>query len=278
MSILKGKKLQRLMSIPKGIVLTSNFLKNQGFNPQLLAKYKKGNWLSSIGDGAYLRHGDKVDWKGALSAMQEQLKLPVHCGARTALALQGYSHYVESATRDVFLFGSPSQRLPQWFEKYDWGVRVIYKMTNLFPENLAESFVEFPVGGLMLRIQLLSPRKIESATEVPMKDFGIRISSPERALMEMLYLVPAKQGFDEAERIMESMMTLRPALVQKLLENCNSIKVKRLFLYMAEKANLSWVEKLTLAEVTLGKGDRTIIKGGHLDPKYHITVPLNKAD
>jgi hypothetical protein len=277
MSILKGKKLQKLMGIPKGMALTANFLKNQGFNPQLLAKYKKGNWLNSIGDGAYLRHGDKVDWQGALAAMQEQLRLPVHCGARTALALQGYSHYAESAARDVYLFGSPGQKLPRWFEKYAWGVQVIYKMTNLFPENFTESFVEFPVGGLMLSVQLLAPKRTESFTEVPTRDFTIRISSPERALMEMLYLVPANQGFDEAERIMESMMALRPALVQKLLENCNSIKVRRLFLYMVEKANLPWVEKLDLTGVHLGKGDRTVVKGGRLDPKYRITVPRGGA-
>ena len=254
MSILKGKKLQILMGMPKGMVLTANFLKDQAFDAQLLAKYKKSNWVNSIGDGAYLRHGDKVDWKGALTAMQEQLKLSVHCGARTALTLQGYSHYAESAARDVYLFGAPGQKLPRWFEKHDWGVRVIYKMTNLFPEKIAESFTEVPVG-----------------------DFTIRISSSERAVMEMLYLVPAKQGFDEAERIMESMMTLRPALVQKLLANCNSIKVKRLFLHMAETTNLPWVEKLDLAGVNLGKGDRTVVKGGRLDPKYRITVPRGGA-
>jgi hypothetical protein len=38
--------------------------------------------------------------------------------------------------------------------------------------------------------------------------------------MEMLYYVPSDQGFDEALKIMESLMSLRPRMVQTLLENC----------------------------------------------------------
>ena len=112
MSIKKGTKLQRIMQFPKGLVLTTGYLDSQGVNGQLLARYKKSGWLESIGEGAYGTQGDKVDWQGALYAMQSQLKLPVHCGARTALELQGYSHYAASKTRKVFLFGPAGQKLP----------------------------------------------------------------------------------------------------------------------------------------------------------------------
>jgi hypothetical protein len=250
MSIQKGTKLQKIMQLPKGLVLTTSYLNSQDIDRQLLARYKKSGWLDSVGDGAYLLRGDMVDWQGALYAMQSQLKLPVHCGARTALELHGYSHYVASKTREVFLFGSAGQKLPLWFGKYNWDVSFTYKMTGLFPDSLSAGYVNFPWG-----------------------DYSIRISSPERAAMEMLYHVPLKQGFDEAMRIMESLLSLRPELVQKLLESCASIKVKRLFLYMAQTANLPFVAKLNLKKVNLGKGDRTIVKGGRLDPQYRITVP-----
>jgi hypothetical protein len=250
MSIKKGTKLQKIMHLPKGLVLTTGYLDSQGVNGQLLARYKKSGWLESIGEGAYGTQGDKVDWQGALYAMQNQLKLPVHCGARTALELQGYSHYVASKTREVFLFGPAGQKLPLWFGKYNWNVSFTYKMTGLFPANLSVGYADFP-----------------------WTDLSIRISSPERAVMEMLYHVPAKQGFDEAVRIMESLLSLRPELVQKLLESCVSIKVKRLFLYMTQAANLPFASKLNLKKVNLGKGDRTIVKGGRLDPQYRITVP-----
>jgi hypothetical protein len=255
MGITKGSKLQFLMtSFPRGIALSVDILKAQGFDSQLLARYKKSHWLESIGNGAYQRQGDKLDWLGGLAALQQQLKLEIHCGARTALDLQGYGHYVAFAARTVYLFGYPGQKLPKWFREYDWHVNVVYKMTMLFPPEMEDSRVDFSVG-----------------------DFSIRISSPERAAMEMLYYVPSEQGFDEAERMMESLLTLRPAIVQKLLETCNSVKVKRLFMYMAEKSGLPWVEKLDIGKVDLGKGDRTVVQGGRLHPKYRITVPRGEA-
>ncbi len=251
----EGTKLQFLMSsFPKGLVLTTKLLATNSFSMQLLSQYKDSHWLDSLGGGAYQRRGENVDWKGALAAMQEQLGLSVHCGGRTALVLQGYGHFTELGSHPVYLFGSPGLKLPRWFEKHDWGVPIVYKMTKLCPVEISESFVDFPVG-----------------------EYSIRVSSPERAAMEMLYHVPARQGFNEAERIMESLLTLQPPLVQKLLEACTSIKVKRLFLYMAESGHLPCLEEIDVSRINMGKGDRTVIKGGRLDPKYRITVPHKEA-
>jgi hypothetical protein len=256
MSISKGTKLQYLMtSFPKGTVLTAEFLRERGFNAQLIARYKRSRWLEPLGNGAYRRQGDNVNWQGGLAALQQQLKLDIHCGARTALEFQGYGHYVALSARRIYLFGPPGQKLPKWFRDYEWNVDIIYRMTSLFPSSgLEQTYLDFPAN-----------------------DFAIRISSPERAAMEMLYLVPVEQSFDEAEHIMEALLTLRPALVQKLLETCNSVKVKRVFMFMAEKFGLPWVEQLDLRKIDFGKGDRTIVKGGRLDPKYRITVQRSGA-
>jgi hypothetical protein len=72
---------------------------------------------------------------------------------------------------------------------------------------------------------------------------------------------------------MESLTTLRPGLVQSLLEQCRSVKVKRLFMFLAEHHNHAWVERLDLSKVDFGKGKRMIVKGGRFDAKYRITVP-----
>lgn len=40
--------------------------------------------------------------------------------------------------------------------------------------------------------------------------------------------------------LMEGLNNLRPNQVQDLLEKCESVKVKRLFLYLAEKAGHEW--------------------------------------
>jgi hypothetical protein len=70
---------------------------------------------------------------------------------------------------------------------------------------------------------------------------------------------------------MEGFTTLRPKLVSELLECCNSIKVKRLFLFLAEHYNHTWVR--SISKVDLGSGKRLVVKNGCFDRKYGITVP-----
>jgi len=77
---------------------------------------------------------------------------------------------------------------------------------------------------------------------------------------------------------MEMLTGLRPDLLQKLLEECKSIKVNRLFLYMAEKAGHSWLDDLDLSKIDLGKGKRSIVKNGVLNSKYQITIPRDLAN
>ena len=112
-----------------------------------------------------------------------------------------------------------------------------------------------------------------SFTKSEYKDIDITISTPERAALEMLHLIPAEQGFDEASKIIESLTTLRSELMQNLLENCRSIKVKRLFLYISEEENHFWFSDLNLDKIDLGSGKRMVVKDGHLNKKYNITVP-----
>ncbi len=75
-----------------------------------------------------------------------------------------------------------------------------------------------------------------------------------------------------------TLLRLRPSLVQSLLEQCRSIKVKRLFMVLAETCNHSWLKNLDLSTVDFGKGKRMIIKGGKLDSKFGITVPDVESD
>jgi hypothetical protein len=103
--------------------------------------------------------------------------------------------------------------------------------------------------------------------------FSISISSAERAIMEMLYLVPQKQTLNESSLIMENLVSLRPKIVQALLEDCNSIKVKRLFMLLAEKHGHQWAKKLDPLRFNLGTGKIAITKGGVYNKKYKIVIP-----
>jgi hypothetical protein len=234
----------------KGGVLTAGYLHQMGFSYELLRRYEKSGWLDSLGYGAFILHGDTVDWMGGLWALQTQAKKKIHVGGKTALELKGFAHYLKQRPTKVYLFGPEREALPLWFKRYDWGLVVKFSPMKLFASGIDEGFSQYQKGEL-----------------------SIRISSPERAAMEMLYHVPREQTFEEALLITENLTSLRPSLVQKLLEGCNSIKVKRLFLYSAEKHGYPWVKRLDLTKVSLGTGKRVIAQGGVLDKKYQITVP-----
>jgi len=108
--------------------------------------------------------------------------------------------------------------------------------------------------------------------------WSIRLSAPELAMMEFLYLVPGRESFSEASLLMDGLATLRPGVVQSLLEQCRSVKVKRLFMFLAERHNHPWVKRLHLSKVDFGRGKRMIVKGGRFDAKYRITVSAPDFD
>ena len=278
------------MSWAKSTLATSEWLDTQGVYRQLANTYVKSGWIERVGRGAFKRAGDKADWTGALYALQAQLHLSVHAAGKTALQMQGYAHFLPagfSAPLDdtstsstaisvsepdsghtygskskagrkksyppTVLFGHSNEKLPVWFKQFPWNAKIDYTMTNLFGGEDNLGLTDSNRGG-----------------------YAIKISGPERAMLEVCYDVPDKESFEEAGYLMEGLTTLRPALVQELLEKCQSVKVKRLFMYFAEERNHAWVKKLNLAKVDFGSGKRSLVEGGHYNKKYQIVVP-NKA-
>ena len=50
----------------------------------------------------------------------------------------------------------------------------------------------------------------------------------------------------EVFELMEGLDSLRPATIQTLLEDCTSVKVRRLFLYLAYKSGHEWLSYINL--------------------------------
>jgi len=245
----KGTKINQLLNLqPYGVVLLSAWLSKRGYNLDLLKEYKKSKWLESIGTGAMIRSGDKVDYEGAIYAFQKQSALSIHPGGRTALSMLGKAHYLELAATKAILFGDKGEKLPPWFKKYDWGVNVDYYQSSFLPIDMG-------------------------FTDFEHKSFTLKVSGAARAIMECLYLAPRKQDLLECYELMEGLNNLKPDLVQNLLEQCKSVKVKRLFMYMSEKAGHGWAEYLALENIDLGRGKRSVVNNGVYVSKYKITVP-----
>jgi len=246
-------KIKKLLDLHvPGSVILASWLDANGFSHDLQQRYRKSGWLESVGVGAFKRPGETVDWHGGLYSLQEQVQLSVHVGGLTALSMLGFSHYIRTGAERVFLFSLVKTKLPAWFKNHSWGVSIVHIRTSFLTKEL---------GTIQQEVNRLT----------------LTISSAERAMLECLYLAPYIMDISEAYQIMSGLVNLRPALVQKLLEECNSIKVKRLFLFLAEKANQQWFQYLELSTINLGKGDRSIVKNGVYNSSYRITIPKELA-
>lgn len=238
-----------MQEYPKGLVLLSSWLVSKGYSYELQQQYRKSGWLKSIGKGAMLKSNDPLLLIGALSALQYQTNIKIHCGGRSALELQGSTHYLRLASNEVTLFAPGQTKLPLWFTNNKWDA--IYKISkvSLFADETI---------GLTSYIEMM----IET-----------NISTPARAMMECLSLCPKEFSLHEAFELMEGLSTLRPNHVQKLLEECRSVKVKRLFLYFAERAGHSWFKYINQNKIEMGSGNRSLTANGVLVSKYNLVLP-----
>jgi len=189
---------------------------------------------------------ETVELEGALWTLQNELGMSIHHGGYTVLSEKyGKSHNVH-ISRKPQLFAYRGEKLPAWFDGH-YSNRYDLYTTSFLPVDTG--FID------------------DDAV-----NFTIRIPSVERAILEMLYLTPSVHTVQETYQVMELLTTAKPAEFQRLLESCTSIKVKRLFLYMAEHTGYAWFKRISLDAIELGRGDREITRGGHYDRKYRITV------
>lgn len=204
-----------------------------------------------LGHGAFARAGDRLDWRSGLYALQTSLDMSIHVGGRTALELQGLSHYVPLGEEaPVLLVSDGIEYLPVWFREYPWRHKLSHHCANLFDPLPTDTTAELDCGG-----------------------FSIRMSSPERAIMEEMYFVQDNSDIQHVQELMLGLTSLRPDHVQSLLISCRSVKTKRLFLWAADTAGHAWFGRLDATKVDLGTGKRSLYKGGVMDNRYQITVP-----
>jgi hypothetical protein len=268
--MLKNNKLIQLMRTwPEGAVLTSEWLiHKKGYSKGLLQQYHRSGWIELLGKGAYRRAQVNMQgaalpltWAGGVYALQA-LSLnwnkeipPVHVAARAALELSGFAHFLKlSGKETLWLFAEPGYRVPTWFRNYKWNAKTEIYSPKLFSKALPETFSKKDWGA-----------------------FATLHSCPERAMMELLELCPKYESLDHAKLVMESLATLRPKVVTELLQNCTSVKVKRLFLALADVCNHAWLAEINTSKLELGSGKRVLEPDRSFHVKYQISVPREEA-
>lgn len=240
------------LSLPAG-VMSSSWLERQGVSRTEQGKYVKSGWLTRMATGVYRFSNDTPTLYGALASYAGQMDGTYRIGASAALELHGYTHYVSVGKPSSYVFTPFNHRLPKWMTSYEWGRTLREFSTKVFDGSIGVAQVEHE--GLILQV-----------------------SSPELAIMECMLLAPEYYNLMDVYYLMEMLTTLRAGMVNKLLEQCSSFKVKRLFLYMAEKSKHAWFKRLDLTNVTLGSGPRSLAKGGVKNAKYNLIIPRELAD
>ena len=85
--------------------------------------------------------------------------------------------------------------------------------------------------------------------------------------------MPSTVSFDYADALMQGLTSLSPIKLERLLYACTSVKVKRLFFWLASRYNYPWLKKIDSTKFNLGSGKRVLVQGGRLDKRFQITVP-----
>lgn len=253
MNIDNSSKINRLLqSERQGKLFFSAYLRKNGYSNQLLKQYRTSGWLESLSKGVMYRTGGKLLVYGAIASYNEQMGKEFYIGAHSALELSGFSHFVPMG-KPLLMVGHPvSEVAPNWLKESEFERELYFFSTNTFSK----------------------PQFFNRTQE----GFDITASTPEQAFLECLLLTPAHYSYMDLYYIMEQLTTLRPEVLQSLLENTDNLKVKRMFFYMAQKAGHYWFEMLDKSKINLGTSKYQLSKNGVYIPEYKITVPKELYD
>ncbi len=235
MATTSHNKLNALYSaLLGGTPVTSAQLAKMGISADLAVHYAKSGWLTRLGRGVYCRPGEPLSLHPSLLVLQQQIP-GSHVGGKTALDWYGVRQYV-SQQSVLHIYGWSSTRLPGWFVQ---NFPSEYHRKRLFSEKPD---------------QLLNVSRFENREHAPL------VSTPERALLELLDEVGVRQPLQEAREITEGTYSLRAEELSLLLKNCTSVKTVRLCLQLGQELSLPWAAKLDKSVLPTGSARPWISK------------------
>ena len=236
MAATNASKLKELFTkLPPGSPVTSAQLGGMGISADLAVHYARAGWLTRLARGVYSRPGEALDLHASLLVLEERVA-GLHVGGKSALDWYGVRHFVTQQA-SLHLYGWVAARPPEWF-------------TARFPSEYHRKrlFREKPD-------QMPAVARFEARARAPL------VSSPERALLELLDEVGVRQSLEEARQIAEGAYSLRAEVLTDLLKRCTSVKTVRLCLTLARELSLPWAAKLDSAALPKGSERPWISKG-----------------
>ena len=252
MSIATASKLNHILSesLPGGL-LFAGWLRKKGYSSQLLKKYRDSGWLEGLVRGVMYRRNDNLSAMTAVYCYNHQTGNSARVAAHSALELLGFSHYVPMG-KPRLMVAFESVNVEDWVKSDRYDMTIVPYHTGIFKEPLTQSYKG--------------------------NHYTLKISSPEQAFLECLYLVPDRYNYMDLYYIMEQLTSLDPEKVQAALVGTSSQRIKRMFLYMAEKAGHYWFDMLDMDKFGLTSSKLKLVDSGIYNSKYRITVPKELND
>ena len=202
-------------------------LESFGVSPYLAAKYARSGWLVRLGPGLYRLPSPPLGRDQSLLVLQERVP-GLHVAGRTALGWQGVRHNLEFVER-LTLWGAKPGDLPAWF-------------TDAFPSRYrSTALFTSEVGNL----GIFTPAALTA---------GVRVSTRERAVFELLRVAGQGQDLEEAMHLFEATTGLRTVVLGQLLSKCLSVKAVRMV--------LQWGERIGNVDVDVLRRDYALPTGG----------------
>ena len=201
-----------------GSPVTSAQLAKLGISADLAVHYARSNWLKRLARGVYTRLGETLSQHPSLLVLERQIA-GLHVGGKTALEWYGVRQYVSQKPM-LHLYGWVAARLPDWFVRH------------------------FPAEYHRKRLFHETPRKMPGVGRFENRAAAPLVSTPERALLELLDEVGVRQPLQEAREIAEGTYNLRAEVLMDLLKRCTSVKTVRLCLTLGRELSLPWAGKL----------------------------------
>ena len=185
------------------------------------------------------------NYGACFSAKQNLLEFPISVGGRTALELQGHTHYLAmSASSEIHLYGNKVP--PSWVARLKLDRRIVFHSALLFKSTL---------DGVKITNQDQQKANFMEQNWRA-SEWTFQISTSERAILEVIDELPNHESFHQIDVLMESLSNLRPQYLNRMLADCRSVKTKRLFLWFAHRHNHAWFKMIDCENIDIGKGKR----------------------
>jgi hypothetical protein len=173
--------------VPEGALVTRSWLQAHELSHHAIDNLLKSKQLSSVKNGVYKREGSIVDWGNVVYFLQKDSQTDLTIGGITALELQKLSHYLSfSNKRAVHLYGKDP--LPAWLSRAT-------DDANFIKHSLGDLLGQAVNQTLQDQLAYFTKTFSWKGTKE-----GLRMSTPERAILEVLNEVPTQISFEHIIR------------------------------------------------------------------------------